>query len=182
MVSRVCSNLCKNPCCEISQTRFHLELLDSDSWLSNANPYTEVMTDTFVPLLLASSDPRLLFVTSGTATLTETEDPTSRLNVSPAKGWPKTPTFNFSAYRSAKTGLNMMMREWTRILKEDGVKVWCISPGMLATGLGGWGAENLAKMGAGAPSLGGEFIRDVVDGARDSDVGKAIRRDMVQQW
>jgi hypothetical protein len=35
--------------------------------------------------------------------------------------------------------LNMLMREWYRILKNDGVKVWCISPGILATGLAGPG-------------------------------------------
>jgi NAD(P)-dependent dehydrogenase (short-subunit alcohol dehydrogenase family) len=29
------------------------------------------------------------------------------------------------------------MREWARLLREDGVKVWCVSPGYLATGLGG---------------------------------------------
>lgn len=152
------------------------------SWDTNVSG-TQVMTHTFVPLLLKSSDPRLLFVTSGTATLTETEDPTSRLNVAPPKGWPKPATgLSFTAYRSSKTGMNMMMREWTRTLKEDGVKVWCISPGLLATGLGGIGADNLAKLGAGAPSLGGEFIRDVVDGKRDHDHGKAIRRDMIQPW
>jgi hypothetical protein len=37
-------------------------------------------------------------------------------------------------------------------------------------------------MGALDPSLGGEFIRDVVQGKRDQDVGKAIRRDMIQPW
>ena len=51
-----------------------------------------------------------------------------------------------TSYRSAKTGLNMLMREWYRLLKNDGVKVWAISPGFLATGLGGIGAETLKKV------------------------------------
>lgn len=148
---------------------------------------TQVLTTMFIPLLLKSNDPRLLFVTSGTATLAETErfdNPIfARINASPAAGWPKPDEANpIMAYRSAKTGLNMMMRQWHRILKEDGVKVWAISPGFLATGLGGVGEEKLKKMGAKDPSVGGEFMRDVVAGKRDEDVGKVIRVDMVQPW
>lgn len=75
-----------------------------------------------------------------------------------------------------------MMREWARILAEDGVKIWCVSPGMLATGLGGAGSEALKKMGAIEPSVGANFVRDVVEGARDQDVGKVIRKDNVQPW
>jgi len=151
------------------------------SWDTNVSG-TQVMTHTFVPLLLKSSEPRLLFVTSGTSTLAETEDPTYRLNVAPAKGWPKGPGFEIAAYRSSKTGMNMMMRNWERVLREDGVKVFCISPGFLATGLGGFSGELLSKMGAGQPSIGGEFMRDVIDGLRDEDQGKVIRKDTIQKW
>ena len=38
------------------------------------------------------------------------------------------------------------MREWTKVLKNDGVKVFAISPGFLATGLAGIGAEQLKKV------------------------------------
>ena len=138
------------------------------------------MTHTFVPLLLKSTDPRLLFITSGTSTLTETEDQKIFLNKVPAKGWPKQ-GFSIPAYRSSKTGMNMMMREWERILREDGVKVWCISPGYLATGLGGSQEANKQR-GAGDPAVGGSFIRDVVEGKRDQDVGKAIRNGGIQPW
>jgi NAD(P)-dependent dehydrogenase (short-subunit alcohol dehydrogenase family) len=51
-----------------------------------------------------------------------------------------------TSYRSSKTGLNMLMREWAKILKNDGVKVFAISPGFLATGLAGVGAEQLKKV------------------------------------
>lgn len=57
-----------------------------------------------------------------------------------------------------------------------------ISPGFLATGLGGAGAETLRSMGAGDPSVGGEFIRDVIEGRRDADEGLAIRASEVQKW
>lgn len=75
----------------------------------------------------------------------------------------------------------MMMREWVRILKEDGVKVFAISPGMLVTGLGG-NPELIKKMGGLDPTIGANFVRDVVEGKRDQDAGKVIRRDNVQPW
>ena len=77
--------------------------------------------------------------------------------------------------------MNMMMREWTRVLREDGVKVWAVSPGYLATGLGG-SKETNKQMGAIDPTIGANFVRDVVEGARDQDVGKVIRRDSTQSW
>lgn len=144
-----------------------------------------IMTHTFVPLLLKSASPRLLFITSGTASVAETEDLVGgfkHLTQAPAKGWPKTQSFDVTAYRSSKVGLNMMMRQWERILREDGVKVFAISPGFLATGLGNMGAEKLRAMGAQDPEVGGKFIRDVVEGNRDEYAGKAIRENMVQPW
>lgn len=125
-----------------------------EGWMKSWNVNvagTQVMTTTFMPLLLKSSDPRLLFVTSGTSTLTETERHDGpmfgRLNASPPAGWPKEDIPNpITSYRSSKTGLNMMVREWHRILKEDGVKVFNISPGFLATGLGNVGIETLRKV------------------------------------
>jgi len=149
---------------------------------------THVMTHTFCPLLIKSSDPRLIFLTSGTSPLSDTFDTTIRLNQSPQAGWPKDapgmalfPGPTASSYRAAKTGMNMMMREWVRLLRNDGVKIWAVSPGFLATGLGGM-PEALKKMGAGEPRLGGEFLRKVVEGERDADVGLSIRAHEVQPW
>ncbi|KAK7959961.1 uncharacterized protein PG986_004815 [Apiospora aurea] len=136
---------------------------------------THVLTQLAAPLLLQSSAPRLLFVTSGTATLAETEifdTPMGRrLNASPPAGWPKGSAgpgmMAVMGYRSAKTGLNMVMREWARILRNDGVKVW---------------ATGSRPRGALDPSVGGETVREVVEGKRDGEVGKVVRRDMVQPW
>lgn len=141
---------------------------------------THMMTSTFVPLLLKSSNPRLLFLASGTASLGGTENPAIPVNTVPPKGWPKT-GFNVAAYRSAKTGLNMVMREWYRSLKEDGVKVFAVSPGFLASGLGG-NPEFLKKMGALDPSIAGPFLLSIIEGKRDADVGKVINKDGVQAW
>jgi NAD(P)-dependent dehydrogenase (short-subunit alcohol dehydrogenase family) len=78
---------------------------------------TQVLTHEAVPLLLKSKDPRLMFVTSGTASIIETENlnnPISvRINGPAPAGWPKDAGVNpIAAYRSSKVGLNMMMRTW----------------------------------------------------------------------
>lgn len=160
------------------------------SWDTNVSG-TQVLTTLAVPLLLKSSDPRLMFVTSGTSSIAETEPENwgalahmlGRINASPDQGWPKAKELNpITSYRSTKAGLNMLMREWVRILRNDGVKVWAISPGFLATGLGGVGKEQLLKMGALEPFVGGQFVRDVVQGKRDEDTGKVIRSNMIQSW
>ena len=67
------------------------------------------------------------------------------------------------------------------MLLEDGVKVWCISPGFLATGLGG-DPESNKKLGATDPAVAGDFIRTVIEGARDADVGKVVNKDGIQPW
>lgn len=83
------------------------------SWTINTVG-TQIVTATFMPLLLKSDNPRLLFLASGTSTLAGTENLNSPLNKVPAKGWPKTTATafnnNIAAYRSAKCGMNMMMR------------------------------------------------------------------------
>lgn len=84
----------------------------SKSWDVNVVS-TQVMTNTFIPLLLKSSDPRLMFMASGTSSLDLCEIPDLPINRVPPKGWPKshaTAQSNVPAYRSAKTGMNMMMR------------------------------------------------------------------------
>jgi len=142
---------------------------------------TQVMTHVFAPLLIKSSDPRLMFITSGLSSLqgiTQAYHPLTEV-VIPA-GWPKTVQIPFNGYRSSKAALNMMMMTWYWILKEDGVKVWSISPGFLATGLGGIGKEVLKARGAGDASLGGELIRKVIEGERDADVGKVVDSSGVQ--
>ena len=81
--------------------------------------------------------------------------------------------------RQKLTGVH---REWARILHADGVKVWALSPGYLATGLGGSQEKNKAQ-GAQDPAVAGPFVREVLEGKRDDQVGKVIKRDgEVQSW
>ncbi|KAI1658613.1 NAD(P)-binding protein [Daldinia decipiens] len=171
---------------DIQEGRMSLREGFNATWNLNVTG-THVLTSLAVPLLLKSTDPRIVFMTSGTSTLTETENTTNPnsagINDSPPAGWPK-PKIGMpvTGYRSTKTALNMLMREWHRILKNDGVKVWAVSPGFFVTGLGGFGSETLKKLGARDPSIGGQFVRDVLQGKRDEDAGKAIRSSTIQPW
>ncbi|KAF2723906.1 NAD(P)-binding protein [Polychaeton citri CBS 116435] len=171
---------------EIKSGKMGIREAFNASWDTNVSG-THVLTTYAAPLLLKASNPRLMFVTSGTSTITETESTATpvlaRLNAPLPAGWPKEPEMNpITSYRSSKAGLNMLMREWYRFFGNDGVKVWCISPGFLATGLAGLGVEKLKSIGALDPSVGGNFVKDVIEGKRDQDTGKVIRSDMIQPW
>lgn len=140
-----------------------------------------LLTAALAPYLAKSTKGYLLFMVSGTGSLTESEhDEESFFNKPAPAGFPKPPSL--TSYRAAKTGLNMVMRDWARLLKNDGILVWGISPGFLATGLGISDPERLRKMGALDPSVGGKFVAEVVEGKREADAGKAIRADAVQPW
>ncbi|WWC94531.1 hypothetical protein V866_001377 [Kwoniella sp. B9012] len=151
------------------------EIFDKTYTTNITGPH--ILTTLLVPLLLKSSNPRLLFLTSGTASFELSTNPGFILNKSPAAGWPKPPQRELFSYKSSKVALNMIMRDWHRILKEDKVKVWTVNPGLVVTGLGG-DPELLKKLGAGDPAGSGQFVVDVVEGKRDEDVGKTVQR----QW
>ncbi|OLN97438.1 Short-chain dehydrogenase/reductase 2b [Colletotrichum chlorophyti] len=158
----------------------------SASWDTNVvGPH--ILTFHLAPLLIKSSNPRLVFVSSGTSSLADSErhDTPSWeiINNPPPAGWPKKEAaFPVTSYRASKTGLNMVMREWDRMLKNDGVKVWGLEPGFLATTFAGSNPADLKAMGAGDPKTGGELIRNVVEGGMDAYVGKVVREDGVQPW
>ena len=116
---------------------------------------TTALTHSFVPLLLKAKaqggDARIMFIASGTSSMANTarfdNKPFAMINASPEAGWPKPLEVNpITAYRSAKAGLNMVMTQWSRVLKNDGIKVFSVSPGFLATGLAGIGPEKLKQV------------------------------------
>ncbi|KAF4814687.1 Short-chain dehydrogenase/reductase tropE [Colletotrichum siamense] len=140
-----------------------------------------IVTMTFAPLLIKSDDPRLLFLTSGTAHLARFAEEFWP-GEAPAAGWPKSAShFAPTGYRVSKTALNMLVLAWHWTLRADGVRVWGVSPGQLATNLGG-DPGLLKKLGAGDPSLGGLLIRKVLEGERDGDAGRIVNQTGVQSW
>lgn len=137
------------------------------------------MTYTFMPLLLKSSNPQLIFV-SGLSGINEASKKYFPTPPQPA-GWPKKIPFETIGYRCSKCALNMLMLDWNHKMKEDGVKVWAVAPGMLETDLGN--ARHMAKeMGLEPASVGGELLRSFVEGERDADVGKLVGRKGVREW
>ncbi|KAG8163879.1 hypothetical protein KVR01_005797 [Diaporthe batatas] len=151
---------------------------------------THLFTAAFAPLLLRSTakPPRLLFITSGLASVEEHSNGTSsKYALAPAGEWPK-PKSLWIPYRVSKTALNMLAVEWGRLLHNDDVAVFNISPGFLDTGLGhnrSTGEKcDKGAMGAIDPAIGGSFCADVVEGIRDERAWPmaTMRRDSIQPW
>ncbi len=137
------------------------------------------MTWTFMPLLLKSADPRLIFI-AGLSNITKASENYVPTPPQPA-GWPKEMDFEVIGYRCSKIALNMMMVDWNHKLKEDGVRVCSVGPGFLASDLGNM-KEKAKEMGCGHPSIGGQMLRSVVEGKRNTDVGKIVVKDGISQW
>lgn len=147
-----------------------------------------VMAWTFMPLLLKSSDPRLIFVAGLSMMTVVNSGPYFPTPPQPA-GWPKKIDFETIGYRCSKTALNMLTLDWAHKLKEDGVKVFGVGPGMLATNLGNardgpdmqvtnldYAKQIGEKMGAGHAREGGELFLKVIEGERDEHSGKVINK------
>lgn len=132
-----------------------------------------VVTNAFAHLLRKSSDARLIFVGSSLGSLGQASDPSSPYYQSKAGS-------NFMEYRASKAALNMLMIEYHKMWKEDGVKVWTADPGLLATNL--VNADAVRKLGAPGPEVGGELVASVIRGDRDVDVGRVVGRYGIGEW
>ncbi|RAH44771.1 putative short chain dehydrogenase [Aspergillus brunneoviolaceus CBS 621.78] len=150
---------------------------------------THLFTTTFAPLLLASRAPipRLMFITSGLSSLAEHADGVSSRYTLAPPGLPKPDTLWFP-YRVSKTAMNMLATEWGRVLRNDKVAVFNISPGFLNTGLGDdrmtGESRDKSVMGAIDPLIGATFCADVIAGQRDEQSWpvKVLRKDAIQPW
>ncbi|WP_020672361.1 SDR family oxidoreductase [Amycolatopsis nigrescens] len=80
------------------------------------------VTSACVPLLRRSGNPRIVNLSSGLGSLTLLSDPESKL---PAQG--------FLAYSSSKAALNALTLIYANALREDGIKVNAVSPGLVPT-------------------------------------------------
>lgn len=68
-----------------------------------------------MPLLLKSSDPRLIFV-AGLSQVTQAAEKYFPTPAQPA-GWPKKVDFETIGYRCSKTALTMLMLDWNHKLQ-----------------------------------------------------------------
>ncbi|MFJ9561007.1 SDR family oxidoreductase [Streptomyces fuscichromogenes] len=84
------------------------------------------VTNAFLPALRRSAHPRVVNVSSGTASLTWSTRPNPQF----AEGVPRS-----AAYRSAKAALNALTVFYAQELAGDGIKVNALAPGRRATDL-----------------------------------------------
>ncbi|KAJ3496388.1 hypothetical protein NLG97_g2692 [Lecanicillium saksenae] len=141
-----------------------------------------VTTWKFVPLLLESSEPRILFI-AGLSQLTLAANDNFFPSPAGPAGWPKKVEYETIGYRCSKTALSMLMLDWRFKLQDDGVKVFSVSPGFCVTGLGNQGEEKMRLMGAArTASDGADTIISVAEGHRDHDIGKIISHDGIVPW
>ncbi|KAH9208326.1 hypothetical protein DL95DRAFT_345624 [Leptodontidium sp. 2 PMI_412] len=161
------------------------ELTTREAWQKTFDVNTigpHITTETFMPLLLKSKNPRLIFISSGIGSLEITKSAQYAFVPVPPAGWPKPPRFSVLAYCCSKAALNMAMLDWYRQLTNDKVKVWAVNPGHLVTNLGGANPDLMRKNGAKDPSLGGNYVKDVIEGINDGEVGTMVGAEGVLPW
>ncbi|MEV6483176.1 SDR family oxidoreductase [Streptomyces sp. NPDC051576] len=84
------------------------------------------VTNAFLPALRRSSHPRIVNISSGTASLTRSTDPDGDFARSAGAG---------AAYRSSKTALNALTVFYAQSLAPEGFKVNALAPGLRRTDL-----------------------------------------------
>lgn len=131
-----------------------------------------LMTECFTPLLLKSSNPYLLHVSSGLGSMALATD-----SQRPDYG------LDYRAYRMSKAALNMQAVQDSRVLREKGVKVFAVCPGLVESGLRGQKEHERSADGlAGSPEVSGQTILAIIEGKRDTDVGKFVYKDGIYAW
>lgn len=179
--------------CDLVEREFgHLDALINNAAVGNADPdiYTRykatmdtnvigpaVVSDVFRPLLLKSTNPYSIFVSSGAGSFQRTVDRhEGRLPKMPE---PK----NGGAYHVSKVALNMIALREHIGFSEQGLKVFSMSPGFVVSNLRGTTEELRSGWGQAKPaSESGEFMLDILEGKRDEDVGKLIWKDGIYGW
>ncbi|KAJ6500175.1 putative short chain dehydrogenase/reductase [Mycena vitilis] len=138
-----------------------------------------MVTEAFLPLLLAAPAGRLVFVGSSMGSLTGSADVKSRyyksvMGTSPLE------------YRVSKAALNMMMLEyWKKYGVHEGgtLRVWTADPGPNATDFMGPGAGEMAKQkGLQTADVGAKQLVACVLGERDGEEGKMWGAYGVSPW
>nr|POF17109.1 short-chain dehydrogenase/reductase trope [Quercus suber] len=131
-----------------------------------------LVTQAFKPLLLKSSNAYLLYISSGLGSLTMASPGGSHEGI-----------YNFVCYRSSKSALNMVALEDARVLGPEGIKVFAVCPGLVASNLRGEAPEQVSAGGkAISADTAGNFIKDILAGQRDEDVGKFVHAKGIYPW
>jgi NAD(P)-dependent dehydrogenase (short-subunit alcohol dehydrogenase family) len=130
-----------------------------------------MVADAFRPLLLKSSKPYSIFVSSGAGSVTRSSSPTS-------PGFP-----HDEAYRASKAALNMVAVREHVVWGPKGLWAFTMCPGFVVSNLRGPGEE--ARTGGGNaadPSTSAHTLLSILQGERDADVGKFVHKDGIYSW
>lgn len=131
-----------------------------------------IVTEAFTPLLLKSSSPYLLHISSGLGSLSLSLDPQNPIYDIDAR-----------AYRMSKAALNMLTLQDFKVLGKQGVKVFAMCPGLVESNLrGGSEGERTAGGRAESPEISGQAILKIIEGERAADVGKFVHKNGVYPW
>jgi NAD(P)-dependent dehydrogenase (short-subunit alcohol dehydrogenase family) len=123
-----------------------------------------LVSEAFIPLLLQSSRPYLLQISSALGSVGLATDPSSEHSLPP-----------WDEYRMSKAALNMMTIQMNKRLKNQNVRVFAFCPGLVRSKLRGDSEAAVTAQGhAGDPMDSAKAILGIVSGQRDEDVGKFV--------
>ncbi|RBA15630.1 hypothetical protein FPRO05_12237 [Fusarium proliferatum] len=131
---------------------------------------TARVTDAFVPLLSNSATKRIIFITSGSASLTYASDPTSHHHGP-----------YMDAYRVSKTALNMLLVQYTTRFKGTGMVILGVNPGFCATDISG-DPKIVLELGGIEPQEGAQIIAGAARGEKDDFAGKVVDANGIVAW
>jgi len=128
--------------------------------------------EAFRPLLLKSKSPYSIYVSSSLGSIAAAQDPS-------VYGY----DVYVPAYRMSKSALDMWAVQEDRMYRKEGLKTFVMCPGYVVSNLRGKSEE--ARNGGGfasSPVVSGETMLSIIEGKRDSDVGKFVHKDGVYPW
>ncbi|KAH8703338.1 putative short chain dehydrogenase/reductase [Talaromyces proteolyticus] len=129
-------------------------------------------TRAFMPLLLKSEKPYLVYISSSLGSLGTAEDP-GRFDY----------RIGAIGYRVSKLAMNMVMLEEHKEFGSQGVKVFSVCPGLVESNLRGPGEQARTAGGdAGPAEESGILLLNVLEGKKDDNAGKFLYKDGVRPW
>ncbi|KAL8708472.1 MAG: hypothetical protein Q9220_006629 [cf. Caloplaca sp. 1 TL-2023] len=132
-----------------------------------------LVTESFLPLLRTSpsSPKRIIFVSSSMGSLSQAADPGSHY-------YKSVTGMQFSRYRASKAALNMILIEYHKQLKDEGIEVMGADPGLVVTNF--VDQEMVKGLGAPGADVGGGTVAEVVKGGGER--GRVVGRYGVSPW
>ncbi|RAH49598.1 NAD(P)-binding protein [Aspergillus brunneoviolaceus CBS 621.78] len=149
----------------------HAQLIETFS-LNTFAP--ALLTESLLPLMERSPDPRVIHISADLGSITLKSDPASQYH-----------EIDHMAYRMSKAALNMMTACHAVQFHGWGGKVWSYNPGFVVTDA--WGnseeaREAMRKAGAGSADDAAQGVMDILEGGRDDETGCFLDRHGRHPW